>query len=231
MLTAQQMEARRNSIGSTDIAAIVALYRPELAHLSKRKNATDVWLRLLYDIEQPVRSVMGRGHRVEPLLRELYRETVGPVEDAPGTIRHPTFSWAVGSPDGLNPEAVAEYKSASVWVQNRWGEPGTDRVPDDYNLQVQWLLEVADRPMAHVLVAFGKDITDDDGRPDFAVSDTAFYLVPRDRELASSMLDCGAKFLEEHVMTRVPPMGLAPLHNRRQFKQLEKEAQWKQSRK
>lgn len=218
-LTLEQKAARRGCLGSTDIAAVVALYRPELAHLSKKKNATDVWLRLVHDVEQPDRAVMGRGHMVEPLLRKLYRETVGPIPDPPGTLSHPVFAWAVASPDGLTADVVAEMKSASEWVRNRWGAPGTDLIPDDYNLQVQWLLEVAQREVAHVLVAFGRDYKNEDGAADFAITDTAAYVVARDRVLAASMLECGAKFLAEHVSPRVPP-AMPPLHNKRAFKRL-----------
>ena len=87
-LTPEQLEVRKRSLGSTDSAAVLGLYHPEMAHLSKMKNATDVWLRLVHNIDLPRNDAMGRGIRVEPLLRDLYRQTVGPVADPPGTLRH-----------------------------------------------------------------------------------------------------------------------------------------------
>ncbi len=220
-LSAKDIEARKRRIGSTDIAALVAFYRPELAHLAKKKNACDVWLRLVHGIDQPHRAVMGRGNRVEPILRELYRETIGPASEPPGVIQHPKYDWACASPDGLS-DVVQEFKTASEWIRDRWGEPGTDLVPDDYNLQTQWLLEVTGREIAHVLVAFGRDFKDDDGKPDFLITETAAYFVRRDETLAAAMVECGQRFFAEHVATRVPP-GIAPLHNKRRFKALEKE--------
>ncbi len=221
-LTTEQTTARKRRIGSTEIAAIVALYRPELAHLAKKKNATDIWLRLVHGIDQPRRAVMTRGTRVEPILRELYRETIGAVADPPGTLAHPVHEWACASPDGVTPGFVQEFKTCSEWIRDQWGEPGSDRVPDDYGMQIQWLLEVVGRPFAHVLVAFGRDFKEDDGQPGFAITDTAAYVVNRDERLAASMVELGQRFWSEHVIPRVPP-ALAPLHNKRKFKQLEKE--------
>lgn len=219
-LTMAQKEARRGRIGSTDVPALVAYYRPELAHLAKKKNATDVWLRLVHDVEQPQRSVMDRGVRVEPILKELYRKYVGPVPDAPETMRHPRHEWAVGSPDGLTATTLAEYKTCSNWIRDRWGTPGTDNVPDDYNVQVQWLMEVAGRGVAHVIVAFGNDFTDENGNPDFNITETAAYVVNRDAVLAASLFELAENFWTVHVVPRVPPPGLLPVHNRRIFKRL-----------
>ena len=223
-LTAEQQVQRKRSVGSTDIAAVVALYRPELAHLSKYRNATDVWMRLVHGIEQPRNAAMGRGINVEPKLRTLYRESVGPVDDPPGTLRHPAHPWAVGSPDGLAPDVLVEFKTASNFIRAQWGEPGSDAVPDSYSLQVQWLMEISQRKTAHVLVAFGNDFTGDDGVKDFAVTETAVYLVGFDVELVASMLDCGARFMAEHVDTGKAP-DLKPLANIRKWQALLKQQQ------
>ncbi len=200
----------------------MALYRPELAHLSKYRNATDVWMRLVHGIEQPRNASMGRGNSVEPKLRDLYRATIGPVDDPPGTLRHPRFDWAVGSPDGLTATELVEFKTASVWIRKQWGEPATDAVPDSYSLQVQWLMEIAQREVAHVLVAFGSDYTTDTGARDFAVSETAVYRVPFDAVMVASMLECGARFMREHVETGIAP-DLKPLANIRKWQSLLKQ--------
>lgn len=222
-LSVAQVSARRGRLGSTEIAAVVALYRPELAHLSKKKNATDVWLRLLHDIELPSRDVMDRGVRTEPLLAEVYRESVGPLRTDIGTINHRSWSLAVASPDGLTDDALVELKTACNWVREKWGEPGTDLIPDDYNLQVQWLLEVADRDVAHILVAFGNDLSDEEGQPLFAITETAAYLVRRDPELVAELLSCAARFFAEHIETKTPPP-MKPVHNIRKFNALIKES-------
>lgn len=221
-LSDEQRTARARSIGSTDSAAILGLYHPELAHLSKLKNAADVWMRLVHNIDLPSNSAMGRGIRVEPLLRALYRETVGPVADPPGTLRHPSHAWMVGSPDGVADAALVEFKTVGRWSAAQWGEPGTDRVPDGYNIQVQHLMEVAQRDVAHVLSAFGTDLKDDAGTEQFSVERTAVYLVHRDAALVAEIVRCGARFMAEHVEAKRCP-DVKPLHNIRKWKGLLKQ--------
>ncbi len=221
-LTPEQQEARKRSIGSTDSAAILGLYHPELAHLSKMKNATDVWLRLAHNIDLPRNSAMGRGIRVEPLLRDLYRQTVGPVADPPGTLRHPRHAWMVGSPDGLSAGELVEFKTVGKWGASKWGEPGSDKVPDSYNLQVQHLMEIATRTVAVVLAAFGTDFKDDAGVEQFSVESTAVYVVKRDEALIAEIIACGARFMREHVETGIPP-DLKPLANIRKWQSILKQ--------
>lgn len=223
MLTPEQQAVRVRSLGSTDSAAVMGLYHPELAHLSKMKNATDVWLRLVHNIELTKNAAMGRGIRVEPLLRALYRETIGPVDDPPGTLRHPGHTWMVGSPDGLSPDALVEFKSVGRWAASQWGDPGTDKVPDGYNLQVQHLMEVAGRPVAHVLAAFGTDYKDDNGEEQFSIEHTAVYLVRRDEALIDEIVRCGERFMIEHVIPGICPP-IKPLHNIRKWSSLIKGA-------
>ncbi len=221
-LTPEQQEVRKRSLGSTDSAAVLGLYHPEMAHLSKMKNATDVWLRLCHGIDLPRNDAMGRGIRVEPLLRDLYRQTVGPVDDPPGTLRHPRHAWMVGSPDGLSAGELVEFKTVGKWGASKWGEPGTDRIPDNYNLQVQHLMEVAERPVAVVLAAFGTDYKDENGAGQFSVESTAVYVVKRDDALIAEIVACGAKFMREHVDTGIAPP-LKPMANIRKYQSLLKQ--------
>lgn len=221
-LTDEQKAVRARSIGSTDSAAILGFYHPSMAHLSKMKNATDVWLRLVHNIDLPRNDAMGRGIRVEPLLRDLYRQTVGPVDDPPGTLRHPRHAWMVGSPDGLSAGELVEFKTVGKWGASKWGAPGTDLVPDGYNLQVQHLMEVAERPVAVVLAAFGTDYKDDAGVGQFSVESTAVYVVRRDDALIAEIVACGARFMRDHVETGIPP-DLKPLANIRKWQALLKQ--------
>lgn len=218
-------------IGSTDIGAVAALYRPKLAAvLPKTKTAGDVWLRLVHGIEVPSNKRMKRGNDVEPALRACYRENVGPLwrpEDlAPGqwwTVRHPAHEFATASPDGLDaPPATArlvvELKSQSVWGRNLWGEPGTDKLATRYLFQTSWLMSCCNVDEAHVLVGFG---VDDEETGEFHYEDTAAYRVERDRELESALLAYGEQFWRENVLPGKPPP-VKPAHNRRQWAALTK---------
>lgn len=217
-------------IGSTDIGAIAALYRPELAaELPKTKTAGDVWLRLVHNLDLPSNGRMKRGNREEPALGVCYRESIGPLwrpELPPGrwwTVQHPRCNFATASPDGLDappPAAkrVVELKSQSVWARNLWGEPGTDKLATRYLFQTSWLMACCDVDEAHVLVGFG---VDDKDTGEFFYEDTAAYRVERDRELEAALLTYGEQFWKEHVLTGRPPP-VKPAHNRRQWAALTK---------
>ena len=203
---------------------VLALYRPALMETcAKYSTAADVWMRLVHGITKPKSARMDRGLRVEPMLRDLYRETVGPVSDAPGLLVHPSQPWGAASPDGFaGDDGVVEYKSTSVFSRAAWGEPGTDEVPDAYSVQVQWQLEVTGRQWAHLLVAFGRDFTDEaTGLPDFAVEEHAIYQMERDAELCAALVECGARFWREHIDTGMPPP-VEPKENRREWARLRK---------
>lgn len=217
-------------IGSTDIAAIAALYRPELAdELPKNKTAGDVWLRLVHGVDLPKSARMRRGNDVEPALLQTYRDSVGPAwrpELAPGrwwTVRHPRHEFATASPDALDaapPHArtVVELKSQSVWARKQWGEPGTDRLATRYLFQLAWLMACCDVDEAHVLVGFG---TDDVATGEFFFTDSAVYRAERDLGLEAQLLEYGQRFFEDFVRTGRPPP-VASAQNRRQWKQLTK---------
>ncbi len=224
-LTNEQLIMRRRSVGSTDAAALLGLYHPDMAHLSKYKNATDVWLRIVHGIDLPGSSVMARGNKVEPLLLQLFNDTVMPCKGSPGTLRHFEHQWMVGSPDGdCAPVLVLpEFKTVGRWSWDKWGEPGTDKIPDNHNIQTQQMMAVTDLPEAYVLAAFGTDFKDDNGNEDFSVDHTALYVVKRDQALIDEIVACGERFMREHVTTGIsPPM--KPLKNIRKWAALTKGA-------
>lgn len=221
-LTDAQLAMRVGSIGSTDMPAIMGFYHPDLAHLSKMKNATDVWMRICHRVDLPSTSVMGRGHIVEPKLLKLFNETIMPCGPSPGTLRHPRHHWMVGSPDGVADNLLPEFKSVGRWSWNQWGEGG-DLIPDGYNLQVQQLMSVTGLPRAVVLAAFGTDFKTDTGEDDFDIDRTAVYLVERDESLIEEIIKCGERFMREHVIPGIsPPM--KPLKNIRKWAALTKGA-------
>lgn len=231
-LSPEQLDARKGRLGSTDMAAVAAFYRPELAHLAKKKNAADIWLRLVCGIDQPSKGLMNRGSRMEPMLRALFRRTVGDCSEPVGTLLHRSCPWACGSPDGLGSDgSIVELKTCSNWVRAKWGRPSTDEVPDDYAIQCQWMMSVTDSKLCVVLVAFGDDVKptkppapeEEDCSDIFVVTDTAVYLLRKDEALCASLLDLGGRFMADFVHSKTPPTDLAPLWNKRKFKALTKE--------
>ena len=230
------MSEKRRGTGGTDVGPIVAMYRPELAaELAKYANATDVAMRLLFDIERPRTAVMSRGLDAEPRLRRAYLDAYGGILEEhprPWVVQHPLNPWATCSPDdvscGPSPfggRLLVEYKSTSIFARHKWGDAESDEVPPLYGLQVQWCLEILDLPLAHLFVGFGRDFQEN-GTHQFLYEETRRYVIPRDRELAAMALGYCARFQAEFIECRkLPP--LAPVHNKRAYSQLLKGKPWK----
>ncbi len=210
----------RRYLGSADCGPVLAYYRPELSTLAKYVNASDVWLRVVHGIKQPGNARMTRGLDWEPQGRALYRDSIGECTEAPGLQIHPAHPWACGSPDGFSgAKGIVELKTTTVFARNSWGEPGTDRVPDSYNTQMQWLMECSGRDWCHLLVAFGVDGKDEAGLPTFTVNETAVYQARRDAALCAELFEAADTFWRTCVLVRKSP-DIAPLHNKRAWKRL-----------
>lgn len=221
-------------LGSTEIAAVCALYEPQLAlELPKSKTACDVWLRLMFGLEQRKTASMSRGNDVEPIALDYYREHVGPawrpvpsgewwtVVDAD----NPNFT---ASPDALDreyrPRVVIEAKSWSeAWGRAHWGEPGTDKMATRFLYQCQWLMARTRTHETHVLVLFGNDIPVEGAEPGepqsfFQITEPAIYRTERDDDFIARLDSYGQRFINEFVLTGNPPP-VKPAHNRRNMKE------------
>lgn len=214
-------------LGSTEIAAVAALYVPSLAaELPKTKTATDVWCRLRWGLDAPSNGRMARGLRVEPWGRTYYEKHIGPYWrpvpfEEKWVVPHPSREWASASPDGYDaptPRVVIEMKTqADPWARGQWGTPGTDEMATRYLYQAQWLLSCADAEECVVLCLFGQDTEDESGEPNFVITEPAVYRVERDAEVEAALLAYGERFIEEFVRPGIPPP-VKPHANRRVMK-------------
>jgi hypothetical protein len=214
-------------LGSTEIAAVAALYLPELAlELPKNKTACDVFNRLRYALQQPKKKTMDRGNREEPTALNYYRKHVGPYWRARPhgyfwTVRHPQHEWFTASPDAWDcprPRIVIEAKTWSeAWGRKQWGTPGTDQMATRYQYQCQWLMSCCDAERTVVVVMFGNDIEGPHGGEVFDVTEPALFHVERDDKTERFLLECGERFISEFVRPGIPPP-VKPHNNRREMK-------------
>lgn len=213
-----------NYVGSGDIAAIVGYYVPKLAPaLCKWKTAGDVWLRLVHGIDLPGKRGMTRGLREENPLRDVYRQSVGPVSGLPGLIPHPRFPWAGGSPDGLSLDRVVELKTHSIFQAAQWGptsfEAPTDLVPDKYALQCHWLMGLCDMSLCDVLLGLGRDVKSPEGVESFQWSETRLYRIHFEAKLFAECERLAERFYLSHVQTKRAP-SVESVANKRAYKRL-----------
>lgn len=184
-LTKEQLELRRNGIGASEIAAICGL--------NPWRSAHDVWL-LKRGLADEVTNVTSRmGLRVEAAVRAEYCEDQGVTVEDVGTIVHPTHSWMMATPDGkvVGVKRLLEIKCVSWRMAHHWGTE-VDAIPDYYRPQVEQQLEVCDEPECHVAAWIGG-------------ADFRIYTIKRDPSLASMLIDIGARFWRDYVLTGNPP--------------------------
>lgn len=187
MLTAEEKSLRR--IGGTTIAKICGE--------SRFGTQMDAYLECIHeapDIES--NEDMDRGNFLEPALREWAGKKTGIAWEKTGVIQHPLHEWATFSPDGIpvdprNTEDLLELKAPGPWTMSAWGEEGTDQVPPEYAIQVQWGMTCTYRRRAFVGALI-------DGK-------LKIFVVPHSHDLEYVLLQKAERFWRAHVEPRVPP--------------------------
>ena len=174
-------------IGASDVAKILGL--------APWKDATpiDTWQEKTGRAKPRKASWrMKVGLAMEPDIIAAYQEETGrTIERQQVVVRSDEYPWLSATLDGITAEPrILECKTTS-WGEH-WGEPGTDEVPDHYQVQVQAQMLCAGLSVADVAVAF----LDSDR---FAI-----YTVPRNDETIAAMLPVLAEFWE-CVQTDTPP--------------------------
>lgn len=180
MLTAEQIAARRHTLGASEIAAVCGL--------DPFRGVWDVWAdKMGLDIRQQFAEA-DMGHLFERPLLEHYSRTTGVVLTYPETMIHPLHKWVSATPDGLARDRVAQCKIVGMNMAHKW-DAG---VPEYVVCQVQWEMFVTELPLAVVVACVGGT--------DYRALD-----VPEDKEIQQSLFDLGREFWEQHVLTGVPP--------------------------
>ena len=186
---AQWLERRKAGIGGSDAAAILGL--------DPWKSPLDIWRSKLEKI-QPTEDeifLFKLGHLLEPVIAGLYSaETAREIYiPEPEIIEHLEFPEIIGSPDRLAPTAgrVVELKSEHQFA-DKFGDPGSDQVPDHYVIQAAHYMAVADLDRCDVAVLHGG-------------YKFAIYQIQRDLDMERSMLDQLRGWWADYVVKKVEP--------------------------
>lgn len=188
------LKARRQGIGGSDVAPILGLGK-------HGRTALSVWLEKTSDVDDTVGEAGEWGNRIEPLLAAKWAElhpTYWISPESPGLLQNPDDPWMLATPDRLviphasidtDPLHVWEGKTASHWLAGEWADLG---MPDAYQLQVQWYLEVLDANVAHVSVLIGGQRYEE-------------RYLPRERELGAMLRHELGQWWQKHVVDGVMP--------------------------
>jgi putative phage-type endonuclease len=187
-------DAEKRCIGGSDVAAICGV--------SPYAGPLTVWMRVVEGVEREDSTALRSGRHLEAGVRALYAEETG-AEVVPDVrlsgLRAP---YLRASLDGVakvkaGGRRVLEVKTASASVAHRWGEAGTDEVPEEYLLQVQWY------------AGHGLDVgAVDEGAADVATlvaGEFRLYSVPFDAELFGVLLERVERFWVDYVVPKRPP--------------------------
>lgn len=186
MITAEQREQRRLTIGSSD--------SPALCGVDPWRTAGDVYWSKVAETDDNQTAAMGVGNRLERVLLDLAEERLG------GSILRDVCLPARGvmsaNLDGCRGDTVVEAKYVGPKGAEHWGEDGSNQVPEHVMVQVQHQLHVADMAKALVTAAIV--------RPMVGLR-FEFFEIPRDEDLGEILADTCELFWKHHVAAHVPP--------------------------
>jgi putative phage-type endonuclease len=187
---------RKLGVSATDIAAI--------SGLNPYKTIYDVFLEKLDLVEpQPDNPRMRWGRRMEPVLAEDYENMTGFKTLKTGLLRNPENHLVIGTPDRLvidpenppkdgRPLKGLEVKTAGIRQKDRWGEPGTDDVPEEYLCQCMWYMAVTGLNEWDLIVSI-------------AGTEPVIYTIRRNDDMIAELVKRAEAFWENNVIPKVPP--------------------------
>lgn len=187
MAPAEWLEARKKTIGGTDIAAIMGLH--------PYKSAVDVWAdKLKQGPPFEENAAMRVGKALEDFVVKEYQKATGrEIQSGGGWITDKTIPFFAGTPDRFVGDEVLEIKTFGPGAANRWGKEGTTEIPDEYFLQCQWYCMLADKSR-WTLAAWAK-----------ASDKLLVYEGPRNEEIIQDMREAGIDFWTSYVETGIMP--------------------------
>jgi len=184
------LEARRQGIGGSDVAAVLGL--------SKWRGPMDVWAekRGLAD-DQAENYAMMRGRILESAVADWYSEISGAsLEDGPPMPISGPEPWMLGSPDRY---AITEEEGRygleikTARSCDDWGQDGSSMIPVYYATQVAWYMACTDIDRWDVAVLF---MMNDEFRR---------YTILRDSEVEKKLISSCRQWWNKHVVEGSPP--------------------------
>jgi putative phage-type endonuclease len=182
MLTEAQLKSRLTGIGGDDAAAIVGKH--------PFRTAFEVAQRLTGQLEPEDigdRDIILFGNEMESVLARIYakRNKVEVYEPEGVTYVHEKYPFLIAHLDRRlkdDPKRALECKNVGAFVHERWGDPGTDAVPERVILQVHhYMMVVPEIEVFDVVNCVGGNRYNQ-------------YTVPKNPELAAALLDIELEF-------------------------------------
>lgn len=196
-LSAENLADRTKGLGGSDAAAALGV--------SPWKTALQLFLEKTGEIAQDDLSdneAVEWGVRLEPAVRQKYADQTGNVVTLPTqTVFHPSVPWMFCHPDGLVDTGkelrIYSGKIADARLAEKWGEPGSGDVPENYFLQSQ-------HEMIVLSAAMGAPIRVVDYGVLFGGNRFRMFRVEADDEIQSMIIEGEAEFMRAVAAKSAP---------------------------
>lgn len=181
----------RKTIGGTGISAVLGL--------NQYTTPFDLWLQITGQAEPITENEPMRWGIVleEPIAKEFERRNQPlHVQTAP-KLTHDKYDFLTGSPDRYifkdnDIDSGLEVKTAGLRSIEKWGEQGTDQIPEEYLLQCQWYMGLSKIPDWHLAALIGGQ-------------EYRQYKLKFDSELFGLCVDSACRFWKDFVEANKPP--------------------------
>lgn len=189
-LTPQQVEARLKRIGGDDAAAICGKH--------PYKTAYEIALRIRGEVEPENLDgldIIEFGNEMEGVLARFYERKHKVKLYQPDTLVHKQFPFLSGNIDRRvegQPDTAIECKNTGLYVQDTWGKPGTDEVPERVILQcTHYMILDPEIQRFKVLRCYGGNQYQE-------------FVVPRNEQLVEALLAIEVEFYQNTLRGTVP---------------------------
>lgn len=214
-LTSEQIEARKYTIGGSDMGAILGE--------NNYKTAYEVWEEKVEgkNVDLSMNKSVVIGNLLESALLKKYSKDYNKKYCTFGTVNHKEYKFLSANLDGvsllenLNVDSILEIKTAGAFNKDEWGASGSQIVPKQYYAQIAHYMLVTGYDKADIFVGFiddkviGEILCELNSfrqlgvEPDFSKivdsMETRLYTFHKDEEMEQLILDAGISFYENHM--------------------------------
>lgn len=187
-------DAEKRLVGGSDM--------PALLGLSLWSGPVALWARIVHGWEGHTSADMRAGNAAEDYNRALYRDATGYDLAGPSKWRHPLHPWLRCSPDDTATDTPTGRRGVELKRYNNlegWGSPGTDEVPEDIWVQVQF--------QGGVALDLGEWDTGDVDVSGLLRGQHRIYVVPHVPEVFARCVEAAERFWLDFVVPQRCPEG------------------------
>lgn len=176
----------KQRIGGSDIGAILGV--------SPHKTGLDVYRRIVDGVDAASGNAAKRGRLLEPAVRDwLVSDMPGLALSGPSSRLIEDWGRATADDFDLASDRVVELKTVGAWAGGQWGPAGTDEIPLDYYMQVQWYCHAYKASGAIVAALM------------MAKDELRIYEVDAKPDVGDGLVRSAKSWWDAHVQTKTPP--------------------------